>query len=217
VDVQELAPGLWRWTTPHPDWREDADWEADVSSVYLETAGHVVLIDPLVPTDDESRERFLHHLDADVERAGKPVAVLVTVYWHERSAAELAKRYGGEIWASEGTAAELQAPARVFSPGDVLPGGVIAVDALRRFETIYWLPEHRALVTGDVLLGDAEQGVRVCPDSWLPDGASPAEFRLALQALLDLPVELILPAHGAPVRDDAHAVLRRALDPQAVP
>ncbi len=32
---------------------------------------------------------------------------------------------------------------------------------------MYWLPEPRALVPGDLLIGDGEGGVRMCPESWL--------------------------------------------------
>ena len=43
--VLELAPGLWRWTAYHEEWKED------VGSVYCETRDGVVLIDPLVPPE----------------------------------------------------------------------------------------------------------------------------------------------------------------------
>ena len=53
--VRELAPGLWRWTALHPEWTpeeaEDGEgWEREVGCIYLETPGHIVLIDPLIPT-----------------------------------------------------------------------------------------------------------------------------------------------------------------------
>ena len=99
MHVDEIAPRLWRWTAPHPAWKpSDAEggegWEHEVGCVYLEAADAVVLIDPLIPTAPDERERFLTHLDADVERAGTPVAVLLTVAAHERSAPELAERFG---------------------------------------------------------------------------------------------------------------------------
>ena len=34
-------------------------------------------------------------------------------------------------------------------------------------ETIFWLPEHRALIPGDRILGAPGGGVRLCPESWL--------------------------------------------------
>ena len=60
MDVEQLAPGLWRWD----------------GSVYVETAEAIVLIDPVVPADEP--ERFWRALDRDVERCGVPVHVLLT-------------------------------------------------------------------------------------------------------------------------------------------
>jgi hypothetical protein len=86
MEVLRVAPGLWRWTGYHEEWKED------VGCVYYEAPGAVVLIDPIVPPEDE--ERFWTALDHDVERAGRPVHVLVTIYWHTRSAKQIVERYG---------------------------------------------------------------------------------------------------------------------------
>ena len=186
MDVSELAAGLWRWTAPHPEWQEGDDWERDVGCVYYEAPGATVLIDPLVPPE---RDRFFEALDRDVERRGLPVAVLLTVPWHARSAAELLERYA----------------ATDEAPGGVQPFAVPEVD-----ETLWWLPEHAALVAGDVLLG-GPAGVRVCPDSWLDERSSPASVRAALRPLLELPIERILVSHGPPLLADGRAALARAL------
>ena len=77
-----------------------------------------------------------------------------------------------------------------------------------------WIPEHRALIPGDRLLGDDRGGLRLCPESWLrylSSGMNQAGLREALRELLDLPVEMVLVSHGEPVlRDGGHA-LRRVL------
>ncbi len=216
MDVRELAPGLWRWTALHPDWTpEDAEdgvgWEQEVGCVYVETAASVILIDPLVPGEPTAREIFLEHLDSDVARNGKPVSILLTLFWHERSTAELADRYGAAVWAHEGAVGRIEtAVSNPFAPGDVLPGGLIGLDGQRAFETIYWLPEQRALVPGDSLLGDTTGRLRVPPEQWLRD-TTQAEFKAALRGLLDLPVELVLVSHGEPVLEEGRAALERAL------
>jgi glyoxylase-like metal-dependent hydrolase (beta-lactamase superfamily II) len=211
VDVRELAPGLWRWTALHPEWTPDADWDQEVGCVYLETAASVILIDPLVPGEPSLRQTFLERLDADVERNGKPVSILLTVWWHERSAGELAERYGAEVWANEEGGTRAETPVtHPFATADVLPGGLIGIDAQRVGETMYWLPEQRALVSGDIFLGDGEGGVRICSQSWLGD-VSHRELKLALAGLLDLPVELVLVAHGEPVLENGLAALAAAL------
>jgi glyoxylase-like metal-dependent hydrolase (beta-lactamase superfamily II) len=190
VTVEELAPGLWRWTAPHPDWKEGDDWERDVGCVYHEAAGATVLVDPLVPAEPADRERFLEALDRDVGRRRLPLAILLTCAWHARSADELTERYGA-----------------VAGP----PPGVEAHELPEVEERVWWLAGHSALVPGDVLLGDGAGGLRVCPDSWLGERSSPASIRAALRPLLDLPVERVLVSHGAPVLADGRAALERAL------
>ena len=213
-----IAEGLWRWTTRHPDWtpEEGADdgWQPDVGCVYYEAADAVVLIDPLAPTEPEEREQFWRALDRDVMGARKPVAVLRTVFWHERSAGEVAARYdGATVWAHSPALERLEVSVtNPFELEDVLPGGVEAIAAHRRDEVAYWIPEHRALVTGDVLLGAEEGRVRVCPDSWLPKGVGGEEFRAALrELLLPLPVDRVLVSHGEPILERGSEALARAL------
>ena len=187
--VQEVASGLWRWTGLHPEWQPSSEgWDQEVGCVYYEGPDAVVLVDPLAPPEDE--ERFWAALDRDVERAGKPVRILITVSFHERSAEAVAKRYGA---ATDGP----------------LPAGVEAHAAPAGEETVYRLPEHGALVFGDVVLGAEGGGVRLCPESWL-DGTL-AQMKEELRPLLDLPVERLLVSHGEPVLRDGHAALAKAL------
>jgi glyoxylase-like metal-dependent hydrolase (beta-lactamase superfamily II) len=211
--VQELAPGLWRWTGEHPAWVEGADWEQEVGSVYYEAPDAVVLIDPLVPP--EAEDRFWAALDRDVKRAVRPLHILLTTMWHGRSAESIVERYGGEIWAPEESLAldRDTTPTRTFQPGDRLPGDVVAYEAVRQ-ESVFWIPPHSTLVFPDVLVGDAAGGVRLCPESWLAEGdrGDHARLEAALRPLLDLPVERLLLSHGEPVLAGAREALARALD-----
>lgn len=207
MEVARIAPGLWRWTGWHAEWKEE------VGCVYCETGDGVVLIDPLVPPEDA--ERFWRALDRDVARAGGRVHVLVTVFWHTRDTAALVERYGARVWApSRGRAAVARRAGTVpaaFRPGDELPGGIEAYGTARAGEVVYWLPPHRALVPGDVLLGDGEERVRVCPASWLPGATSRAALAESLQPLLELPLRRILLSHGQPVLAGARDALAAAL------
>src|SRR5205085_1253679 len=36
VRVQEVAPGLWRWTALHPEWKPEEGWDQEVGCVYYE-------------------------------------------------------------------------------------------------------------------------------------------------------------------------------------
>ena len=189
VQVRQVADGLWYWTGLHPAWTP-ADggpdgWEQEVGCVYYEAPGAVVLFDPLVPMEDAVR--FYEALDRDVARSGLPVRVLLTNEAHRRSSQELAERYGGTI-------------------GERPEGVEIGAEALG--ETVYWLPEHAALVCGDVILG-REGGLRL-PRTWIGDERW-AEALESLRPLLELPVERVLVTHGEPVLSGAREALERAL------
>jgi len=194
--MREIAPGLYVWTAAHPSWdpvhepESPADWPEHVGCVLFEAAEAVVLIDPLVP-----EERW-GELDERV--AGRPVVVLTTLRFHGRSRDAVLARYGGRR-------------VRHDAP---MPGGVVPLPVPGFDETMYWLPEPRALVSGDRLIGDREGGVRLCPASWLdyiPTDDGLDELREALVPLLELPVEHVLVSHGEPVVGGGREALARAL------
>jgi glyoxylase-like metal-dependent hydrolase (beta-lactamase superfamily II) len=208
MEVAEIADGLWRWTAYHEEWK------ANVGCVYCETADGVALIDPLVPSNEA--DHFWRALDRDVKRAGGTVHVLITIFWHARSTAALAERYGAHVWASTSARAAVARRAgnvtETFRPGDPLPGGIEALGTARRTEVVYWVPTYRTLVPGDVLLGDGSGGVRMCPESWLPERVGHAELAASLRPLLELPVDRVLVSHGEPVLRRARAALASALE-----
>jgi hypothetical protein len=201
--VEELRPGLWTWTAPHPSWTpEDAGpegWEQEVRSYALDAGDSLVLFDPLVSA-----------ADAGELGAGRPLVVVLTCRWHRRSSAELVEKLGATVHAPAEDASQVGVPVVPYGLGDDLPGDVEPQVGGYPNEATLWIRGHGALVTGDVLLG-GQRGFRVQPDSWLAEGLTPAGLRERLRPLLDLPVELLLPTHGDPVAEDAHDVLRTAL------
>ena len=209
MQVVRVADGLWRWTAYHEEWRDE------VGCVYYEAPDAIVLIDPLVPTEQVEAARFREALDRDVSRAGLPVHVYLTVFWHARSAGEIVRRYNGHLHAtSRARAANHRRTGilpEVFRPGDQLPGGIEALPSGRSTEVVYWIPEHGALVPGDVLVGDGNRGLRLCPESWLPTGTDHARLRRALKPLLDLPVKRVLVSHGDTVTENARARMAEEL------
>ena len=152
-----------------------------------------------------------------MKRAGVPVHVLVTVFWHARSAGEVARRYDGRLHAVSGARAAIarrtdDGITDVYKIGATLPGGVEARPSGGRSEVVFWIPAHRTLVPGDVILGGEDgTGLRLCPESWFPKSVGHGKIRAALQPLLDLPVERVLVSHGEPVLSGARAALARAL------
>jgi hypothetical protein len=207
MDVAQIEQGLWRWTAYHEEWKED------VGCVFCETDDGVVLIDPLVPSGEE--EQFWRALDRDVGRVAGGVHVLVTVFWHVRSTPALVDRYSARVWAPSAARAAVERRSGVvtdvFRPGDRVPGAIESFRTARRSEVVFWIPEHRALIAGDVLLGDGSGGVRMCPESWLPEKTGHRELAESLEPLLELPVQRILVSHGEPVLENGRRALSAAL------
>jgi hypothetical protein len=199
MDVQELRPGLWRWTASHPEWDHAEHWGPEVGSVYAELPGAVVVLDPLVPDNEE--DEFWSALDRDVERLGRPVYVLLTVHWHERSVASVLDRYHATLWRPE-------------EKGE-LPEGVQAevVKGSDWVEALFFLEPHRALVAGDLLVG-SDGGIEL-PISWFPKAErewAENELKPTLrERLSELPVELVLVSHGKPILEHGRAALDLAL------
>ncbi len=189
--MQEIVPGLRRWTSWHDHWEED------VGSVAVDTADGLVLIDPLDPPP--GLDRAAH--------------VLVTVYWHARGAAGLK----AHVWAPSRSLRPLaNRGVEAANAADGLPGGIRAFPTARAAEAVYWLPEQRALVVGDVLLGAGakpratDEPLRLCPERWLGKPTH-ADLRDSLRPLLELPVEHVLVSHGAPVVGGGARELARVL------
>jgi glyoxylase-like metal-dependent hydrolase (beta-lactamase superfamily II) len=192
--LELVAPGLRRWTAWHDEWKEP------VGSVAVDTDRGIVLIDPLDPPRGLAR----------------PDHVLPTVYWHIRSAPELA---ADEVWSSRRGARPLHNRG-VDVTGTVeesdLPGGIRAFPTARSSEVVYWLPDQQALVVGDVLLGagakprPTREPLRQCPESWLGK-ATHEDLRQSLRPLLDLPVQRVLVSHGEPLLRGGKKALERVL------
>lgn len=226
--VEPVGPGLWWWASPHPEWTEDSGgpggWEAEVASIYVEGADGVVLIDPLVPVDPEERERFWRALDRDLARLpGAPLAVVVSCPWHRRSAAAVAERYRGRAGTSiraheEAAAFVAELDARPFREGDALPCGVRPhrIEGAEPAECAFWIPDHRALVFADAVIGAGHGELRLCPPAWLAAGEEgrerhTAQLRPSIRRLVDLGAERVLPSHGAPVLAGGAAALAAAV------
>jgi hypothetical protein len=199
VRLEQLRPGLYRWTAVHPDADPNpkpgspADWGPEVGSVAYEAEDALVLIDPLVPDDGWDA---LDHL---VERQGQRVAVITTLSFHRRSRPAVVERYRASTSRARKT----------------LPVGVETIAIRGAGETMVWLPGPRALIPGDRVLGDDAGGLRLCPESWLrylPSGMTRAQLGEELRPLLDLPIELVLASHGEPVLAAGRDALRRAIE-----
>lgn len=196
--LEQVAPGLRRWSAWHSEWRQE------VGSVAVDTADGLVVIDPLDPPPE----------------VRAPAHILLTVHWHARSAGELPAE---RVWATSREVRKLRnrgvTVTDPFEQDPELPGGIKAFPTAREGEVVYWLPQQKAVVVGDVLLGAGakphatSEPLRLAPENWL-EGATRKQLVKSLLPLLDLPVERILVAHGDPVLQGGKEVLRNLIAPE---
>ena len=218
--MRELQAGLWHWQALHPDWTSDERWPQEVSSYAIDDGVRLLLFDPLSVPDE------LLELAADRE----PVVVL-TAPWHERDTQSLVERLGvpvyapppdtaedlvhkfgitaeqaGDgspdlVWLRDGHAAEWHP----YAAGDRLSFGIEAFPGREHNDMVLWVDDRKAVICGDTLV-DFGDGFAI--SSWLRADVTREEVVEGLRPLLALPVELVLPTHGAPTD---RAALERAL------
>jgi glyoxylase-like metal-dependent hydrolase (beta-lactamase superfamily II) len=218
-EMRELQPGVWHWQAPHPEWTADQWWPCAVSSYAIDDGTRLIFFDPLSVPDTLlalARER--------------EACVVLTAPWHERdterlglpvytpppdTADDLVRKYGishdqiPEGWHSTDVAwllVEGRGQAHLFLAGDKLPIGVEAYPGRSHNDVVLWVESKRAVIAGDSLV-DFGRGFEIPPEV-LHHGSTREDVADALRPLLDLPVELVLPAHGEPAD---RAALERAL------
>jgi glyoxylase-like metal-dependent hydrolase (beta-lactamase superfamily II) len=191
--MREFEPGLWHWEARHPDWTPAAGgWGPEVSSYAIDDGERLLLFDPLA-------------LPSELEElaASRETAIVITCPWHRRDAPSLAERLGVPLYVpppDEGDADPVK--GQVFSAGERLPIGVEAFPGMEPNDLVLWVESRRALVAGDALI-DRGSGLEF-PVDWASSGAiaergvPPEQILESLRPLLELPVELVLPTHGAP-------------------
>ena len=189
MTIEEIAPRLWWWSAPHPEWKQV------VSSYATVTDDAFVLFDPLVPED------LWAALDGDVRHHGPP-AILITVHFHVRSAQEILDRYDGStLWGHEPALTKMRrriGETKSFKEGDVLPGGVEAVAMHHMDEAAFWIPSHEALLLGDSVVGK-DGRAELSPSSWLRKRETVDEQRASDERALERAPKRLLLTHGGPI------------------
>jgi hypothetical protein len=219
--VRELQAGLWHWRAEHPHWTPEERWPQQVSSYAIDDGERLLLFDPLGVPDALlalARER-------------EPVIVL-TAPWHERDAQALVERLDAVLFAPRpdsaqdlidkyGITAEQAGDGSPdlewlrngggdvnvhwYAAGDRLPIGIEAYAGREQNDLVLWIKSVGAVVAGDSLV---DFGTGFALNTWLRAGVTREQVVEGLRPLLALPVEFVLPAHGAPTDG---AALERAL------
>jgi glyoxylase-like metal-dependent hydrolase (beta-lactamase superfamily II) len=220
--VRELDAGLWHWQAPHPEWRSSEPWDQNVSSYAIDDGESLLLFDPIAPPSE------LETLAAERE-----AAIVLTAPWHERDAKLLVERLDVPVYTplpdtaeylmqTYGITAEQAGDgspdlvwllregigeAHLYAAGDRLDVGVEAFQGQKPNDLVLWIESRRSVIAGDTLV-DFGKGLEI-NERWLQQQKISREQVLeGLRPLLELPVERMLPTHGAPTD---RAALERAL------
>lgn len=204
-----MLGGLWRFEALHPDWTEDQGgeegWERNVAWWAIASPVGLILVDPLVADWDE--------LDQLVSERPGCAGIIRTIHWHQRSIAEVARRYGVDVWAMPAPPGAPRQPFDQPARGGQETLGAIRAFAMERADEIaLWLPAQAALLFGDAMLRGAGGELIRCPDSWEQPEGGPVRLRAVLGGLAELPVEHVLVSHGPLVLGDGLASLRAAIN-----
>jgi glyoxylase-like metal-dependent hydrolase (beta-lactamase superfamily II) len=219
--MHELAPGLWHWTAPHPEWRSSEPWDPNVSSYAIDDGERLLLFDPIAPPSE------IEELASDRE-----AAIVLTCPWHERDSRSLVERLDVPVYTPLPDTAEylmqkygLNAEqagdgspdivwllkegigvAHPYAAGDRLDVGVETFPGQKPNDMVLWIESHRAVIAGDTLV-DFGSGLHINP-RWLGPDVTLEQVVEGLRPLLEKPVEHVLATHGGPYD---RAALGRAL------
>jgi hypothetical protein len=199
--MRQLRPSIWHWQSPHPDWDAEQPWPELVSSYGIEIGGDFLLIDPLsVPAELRNRATAVvltapYH-ERDARRLGLPVHTPPADTWRDwvtKFRVDPDRVRGMEsddlAWLRAG-----DGDGHFHSPG-AWPFGITAYAGREDNDLILWLPSIKAIVTGDTL-SDFGEGVEIQLGG--RRHVTREDVARRLRPLLDLPLELVLPAHGEP-------------------
>jgi len=220
--MEQIAPQIYRWTAPHPEWRSSVE---EVVSYALVAGEALAFVDPLLPPEGDARRApLLADIDEMIGEARRH-ELLVTIPYHTRSVETFYERYSRTvptlIWGHAGVKKRLTrlAPFEVIpqsaagEAAEIADGAALAytIGKPRRSEYPLYFPGLRAVVFGDAVVG-AQGGLRF----WNQGSSTGAEwyrdvFAATLRPLAAQDIEYALTTHGPAVLADGRRALEECL------
>jgi metallo-beta-lactamase superfamily protein len=182
--MREIVPDVQMWSVPVPDRGYDFNGFA------VATEDGTVLIDPVEPKQDGW---------GAIDMLAPFAGLWVTNRNHSRAAAAFRERYGLEVAAHEADAGRLEAGAdRTVTGDERLPGDIqmIHVPGKSPGEVAFHLPRARALIVGDVVVGDPPGELSTYPEKVIDDME---ELHRSAAKLLEYDFDALLLCDGEPI------------------
>jgi len=185
-------------------------WQADrnlfFNSYFIAGDDENVIVDPLALDEADAGE---------IAANGGAAWIVVTNRDHQRSAKDVAERFGAKVAASEADASALSiAVDHRLRDGDVIGGAtVVALEGLKTAGEIalHW-PWKQTVLVGDALWGDPAGSVRMMPDDKLAD---PLRAARSLRRLRACKPRHLLVGDGTPIFERAYEAIGAYLETRA--
>lgn len=167
--LNEIAAGIFRWQTRHPEWHTRIEWSHEVACFALVGDEGLTLVDPLLPAPNEPSLPVVEQALDGLVGAAARLDIMITIPYHVRSAAALYERYGERldvtVWGHPAVAkrfAGTATPLTPIKPGEAVGRSAVAlaIGKPRRYETPLYFAAHKALAFGDAVVG-FDSGLRV--------------------------------------------------------
>ena len=197
TQVERVADGVWTWTVS-----DDRIGGAPSTTVAVEAVrGALVLVNPLRLEETE------------LDRLGDVAALVLTGPSHVRATPHYRETAGAPLWAPAGLDLGDWDADETFADGDEVPGGLeaIALPGPSDHETAFLLRRAAGiLIIGDALTNiPSGGGLHILPAPHNPDVAA---TRRSCRRLLRHDFDLVLFAHGDPLRENAKERLREVIE-----
>jgi glyoxylase-like metal-dependent hydrolase (beta-lactamase superfamily II) len=191
--MKEIVPDVQMWSVPVPDRGYDFNGFA------VATEDGTVLVDPPEPVEDGW---------GAIDMLAPFAGLWITNRNHSRAAAAFRERYGLKVAVHEADADRLEAGADVTVHGDErLPGDIrlIHVPGKSPGEIAFHVPRARALIVGDVVIGDPPGELSTYPEKVIDDME---ELHRSAARLLEYDFDALLLCDGEPIVSGGKQKLR---------
>lgn len=191
--MKEIVPDVQMWSVPVPDRGYDFNGFA------VATEDGTVLVDPPEPVEDGW---------GAIDMLAPFAGLWVTNRNHSRAAAAFRERYGLKVAVHEADADRLEAGADATVHGDErLPGDIrlIHVPGKSPGEIAFHVPRARALIVGDVVIGDPPGELSTYPEKVIDDME---ELHRSAARLLEYDFDALLLCDGEPIVSGGKQKLR---------
>ncbi len=194
--IESVVPGIIHWSL------DDDRIDSRTHCYGVKSEEGTVLIDPL------PLAVMVEHLLENV------TAICLTGRFHQRSAWRYQEKFDAPVYAPKNGEGYEGTPDHLYETDDILPGGLQVIHAPGPTDAhyIFYLDHEgqKIMFTADLLIKDPDEDHFKFVASKYMD--NPEITRESVRKLLDYPIDVLCPNHGAPQVDEVETAIEKALE-----